>query len=283
MAENTSAENGNGRKSVTFSVSVSRSDFTCVANAALRDERLSYKAKGILAACLSHNPDFEFTRAWIESHGTEGRDAIRAGLRELRDLGYLTNVKNRNSAGQISGERYRFSDVPSLEQAPGVSAENQRPENQRPENQRTEKPAAGFSGRIRIPIEENQENPPLPPLPAKNPSTRAARELESLSNLEMPPWLEPYREQILEWQQRRREKHKRTRYEISRLSIKALEYARELNCLDAYLEIVSEKPWLSLGHLGYKEFIEGVAGMRPNRNQFNASNQPLTVNYTLGE
>ena len=273
MTEDTSKERGQGRPGLSFSVSGSRRDFTCVANSALRDERLSYRAKGILSACLSHDPSFEFTRAWIESHGTEGRDAIRAALRELRDLGYLKNVKSRDSSGRVSGERYVFTDVPALEEGQGLSTENQQPE----------KPAAGFPGRIRIPIEENQIKPPLSPLQAQGGSSKANRALESLSKLEMPEWLEPYREHIYEWQQRRKAAHKSMPYEISRLSLKALEYARELNCLEPYMETVSEKPWVSLGFDGYRAYIENVAGKGPAKGQGKMNNRPIEVNYTLTE
>ena len=62
--------------------------FVTIANEALRDPRLSYRAKGILAACLTHAADFPLTRAWIDSHGTEGRDAITKAIHELRELGY---------------------------------------------------------------------------------------------------------------------------------------------------------------------------------------------------
>jgi hypothetical protein len=63
--------------------------YTTIANAALRDARLSFRARGVLAACLTHSEGFTLTRAWIDSHGTEGRDAITAAIAELRTYGYV--------------------------------------------------------------------------------------------------------------------------------------------------------------------------------------------------
>lgn len=78
-------------------------NFTTVANAALRDPRLSYRAKGLLAACLSHADGFSLSRAWIDSHGTEGREAITTAIRELRSFGYVMDEYHQeHSGGQIT-------------------------------------------------------------------------------------------------------------------------------------------------------------------------------------
>lgn len=74
-------------------------NFTTVANAALRDPRISYRAKGILAACLSHSDGFTLSRAWIDSHGTEGREAITSAIRELRTFGYVMDEYHQDQPG----------------------------------------------------------------------------------------------------------------------------------------------------------------------------------------
>ena len=84
--------------------------YTIVANDALRDSRLSYRARGILAAALSHGDGFTLTRAWIDSHGTEGRDAITAAIAELRELGY---VQDGFAGGHASiGRKLTWTDHP---------------------------------------------------------------------------------------------------------------------------------------------------------------------------
>lgn len=65
-------------------------DYTVIANAALRDGRLSWKARGMLAYLLSKPDDWTVVQAELETAGPEGRAAVRAGLAELERAGYLT-------------------------------------------------------------------------------------------------------------------------------------------------------------------------------------------------
>jgi hypothetical protein len=259
--------------------------FTIVLNDALRDKRLSYKAKGILAVCLSHNKGFKFTRAWIIEHGTEGKDAVLSGLSELRRFGYLVNVKNRNPAGQIVGENYSVTDrpdpsvvaslAPAAEVAPGVR------ENRTPGNQHPEKPDAGKPGRNRRPLErkpleENhlEENPPLPPRRTTRKSKPAA--------IELPEWLQPYREHLLIWLDNREKKHK-LRPELTSSTMRALEYAKSTGTLKLYCEYAAEKNWQSLGFAGHRETIDKLG--QENGVTVKAGNQGKPamspINYTL--
>lgn len=235
------------------------SNFTIVLNDALRDKRLSYKAKGILAVCLSHARTFRFTRAWIIEHGTEGRDAVLSGLSELRSLGYLVNVKNRNPAGQIVGEHYSVTDRPDLIEGPPAGGADEAVasvlKNRTPGNQRPEKPDAGKPGRNRRPlerrpIEENylEENPPISPQQPKR----------SPAGVDLPEWLEPYREHLLQWFEKRQKKHKLPP-ELTSSTMRALEYARDAGILKLYCEYASERNWQSLGFAGYKDTIEKLA------------------------
>lgn len=63
--------------------------FAQIANAALRDRRLSFKARGILALVLSHSGEWTATLRWLESQSeVDGRASIQSALRELTALGY---------------------------------------------------------------------------------------------------------------------------------------------------------------------------------------------------
>ena len=64
--------------------------FTQIANTALRDTRLSFRARGILAMVLSHSGEWTAPARWIVQQGTEGRDAIQKALNELTEFGYRT-------------------------------------------------------------------------------------------------------------------------------------------------------------------------------------------------
>ncbi len=81
---------------------VQQSGFAQVANGALRDRRLSWKARGILAYALSHSDGYEATETWlIEASDKDGRDSVRSALVELERFGYRKKTKVRDKAGQI--------------------------------------------------------------------------------------------------------------------------------------------------------------------------------------
>jgi hypothetical protein len=64
-------------------------NFTIISNDHLRDERLSWASRGLLAWLCSHAEGYEITEATIVAAGPMKRDGIRTLLRELEGLGYL--------------------------------------------------------------------------------------------------------------------------------------------------------------------------------------------------
>ena len=63
--------------------------FAQIANSALRDTRLSFKARGLLALVLSNVGDWEASRSWLMNQSEkDGRHAIQEALNELTELGY---------------------------------------------------------------------------------------------------------------------------------------------------------------------------------------------------
>jgi len=73
--------------------------FTQIPNAWIRDARLSYKARGLLAELLSHAPGFEVSRERLSKNGQDGDRAIRSAIAELESLGYLVRSQNRTEQG----------------------------------------------------------------------------------------------------------------------------------------------------------------------------------------
>lgn len=67
--------------------------FTMVPNVLLADKRLSAKAKGIWVYLYSKPDDWSFESGRIADDFADGRDAIRAGLKELEDTGWMERKK----------------------------------------------------------------------------------------------------------------------------------------------------------------------------------------------
>lgn len=68
--------------------------FAQIANSALRDKRLSFKARGVLALVLSNVGEWEATLNWLTRQSDkDGRYAIQQALNELTELGYRSVSK----------------------------------------------------------------------------------------------------------------------------------------------------------------------------------------------
>lgn len=65
------------------------SNYVVMNRTALNDERLSWKAKGIMAYMLSMPDDWVFYMDELTSHSTDGKASFRAGFNELKKCGYI--------------------------------------------------------------------------------------------------------------------------------------------------------------------------------------------------
>ncbi|BAL87279.1 hypothetical protein AMIS_20590 [Actinoplanes missouriensis 431] len=93
-----------------------------VANAAARDHRLSWRARGLLLELLSYPDGWETSvdklvaQARREGSASEGRLAMRTAMKELADLGYVTYRRGHDEHGRWTTEMV-VSDVPGSPEA----------------------------------------------------------------------------------------------------------------------------------------------------------------------
>lgn len=85
--------------------------YTQIDNTAVNDNRLSFKARGILLYMLSRPDDWQFYEDEISGHSCEGIKSIRAGMNELIACGYVNRTQKREK-GQFSKYEYTVTEVP---------------------------------------------------------------------------------------------------------------------------------------------------------------------------
>jgi helix-turn-helix protein len=88
-------------------------------NEALRDERLSFRARGVLAYLLSLPPGWSTDSRTLASKAREGRDAVRNALRELEACGYLVTHRDRDEQGRWRTSTTVF-DTPQVDTGPDL-------------------------------------------------------------------------------------------------------------------------------------------------------------------
>ncbi len=82
------------------------------------DDRLSWKATGLLAYFLSLPDDWQIHFAEIILHKTDGKKAVRSGFAELLQYGYMTRTAIRDSQGKITDWNYTVFESPQFQDSP---------------------------------------------------------------------------------------------------------------------------------------------------------------------
>jgi hypothetical protein len=95
---------------IRHKLSIPADHFTIIRNDWLRDERLSWKARGLVAYLASHRVGWETSLEQLARAGKDGKDAVATGLKELVDLGYLKINRQRDEHGKVSGTDYDLTD-----------------------------------------------------------------------------------------------------------------------------------------------------------------------------
>jgi hypothetical protein len=99
-------------------------NFAQIHNAALADGRLSFKARGILAYLLSRPPGWSTSAERLAKSGIDGERAVKSGLKELEEFGYLVRTRRHGPDGTFIHEQV-ITDQPATgaKQPDGESSE----------------------------------------------------------------------------------------------------------------------------------------------------------------
>lgn len=110
-------------------------NFVMIDKTFLEDERLSFKAKGILAYLLSKPDNWKVIVGNLVKFSKDGKSAVYAGLKELKECGYYVKTPIRSEDGRrISRWESTVYEMPDSLLSDFQEIENQEIENQYLEN-----------------------------------------------------------------------------------------------------------------------------------------------------
>ncbi|HFK1785457.1 TPA: DnaD domain protein [Bacillus cereus] len=91
-------------------------NYSVIHNTPLRDENLSWRAKGLLAYMLSLPDDWTFHATELSQHAKDGKETTANTLKELKKAGYLKRYPVQDPAtGKISHWETAVYEVPTIE------------------------------------------------------------------------------------------------------------------------------------------------------------------------
>lgn len=76
-------------------------NFTLIPNKLIRDERISFRARGIFIYCASHVDDWKLSIRSIARATSEGTSAVSSALKELEKFGYLSRERTKAKKGHF--------------------------------------------------------------------------------------------------------------------------------------------------------------------------------------
>lgn len=82
--------------------------YVIIDKAILEDDRLTFKARGLAAYLLGKPDDWSISERHLVECGPDGAAAIRSGLKELEEAGYLKRNRRRTDDGKFTWEATLF-------------------------------------------------------------------------------------------------------------------------------------------------------------------------------
>lgn len=86
--------------------------FVMIDKRVFENEKLSYKAKGILGYLLSRPNDWVVMAVDIKNRSTDGKDSVASGIQELIEHGYIVKTEQPRQAGKFATCDYVVYECP---------------------------------------------------------------------------------------------------------------------------------------------------------------------------
>ena len=90
-------------------------DYTVINNTVLKDERLSWKAKGLFCYLLSLPEDWNICLSDLQNRAKDGIDGLKSAVKELKEYGYLIQKRNKDEKGRFLKTIYIIVENPQVE------------------------------------------------------------------------------------------------------------------------------------------------------------------------
>lgn len=89
--------------------------FTKIARVCLQDQRLSWKARGLLAYLLSKPDDWNIQgRELLHASDHDKKSSVQSGMAELVKYGYAKLIVKRGARGRVEGREYIIAEIPDV-------------------------------------------------------------------------------------------------------------------------------------------------------------------------
>ena len=117
-------------------------NYVIVDKAFLMNEKISLKAKGLLALLLSYPDNWQFYEAEIVQHAADKANSLSSGLKELIENGYIVRKLGKDETGKFKGYEYHIYEKPITEKPIMEKPITEKPITEKPITEKpiTEKP-----------------------------------------------------------------------------------------------------------------------------------------------
>lgn len=105
-------------------------NFTNTSNQLIRDESLTWKARGIFNYLWSQANEWQFYVSEVAQHSKDGERALKSGLLELEEHGYLKRVNRHSKTGNFDGLDWILDDMGELNRQAQNAVDGKMSENQ---------------------------------------------------------------------------------------------------------------------------------------------------------